>query len=94
MATTAGVERSMESESVSETIVSAVAAHTGSDPLDLAPLYQAVDPDALDALFATDDPMRSPDRVSFTYCGCEVVVSAEGVTVESANRNASKAGDA
>lgn len=71
---------SMQDESVSETVVYAVAERTGSDPRALEPLHNAVDPDALNRLF-DQDPFgvdQSPARVTFTYCGCEVVISADG----------------
>lgn len=80
MAHSATVERSTPSKTVSETVVFAVAELTGSDPASLDPLYNTVDPDALNALFEESQfgLDRSPSRVSFTYCGCDVVVSADG----------------
>jgi len=56
--------------SASEAVVAAVAAQEDIDPMELPPLYGAVDPDALDALFADD----RPGRVSFQYAGYEVTV--------------------
>jgi hypothetical protein len=45
----------------------------------LSPLYGAVDPDALDSLFrSADSAGRSPRRVSFRYCECDVVVWGDG----------------
>lgn len=93
MATSIGVERSLADEPVSRTIVAAVAAHTGTDPLELEPLYDTVDPDALDSLFGTGED-QSSTRVAFTYCGCDVVVSTDdGVRVERADRTAPNVGD-
>lgn len=71
---------SAQDESASEAVVAAVAQHTGTDPISLEPLYTAVDPDALDALFGFGRPGvdRSSTRVTFTYCGCEVTVSGDG----------------
>lgn len=69
---------------VSEEVVSAVAAARGADPLDLDPLSNVIDPDALDALHERDGPggTRSPDRIEFTYDGRRVAVSGDGsVTV-------------
>lgn len=71
--------------SVTETVVAAVAEATGlqagaggGEVLD--PLYDVVDPDALDALFRRSDPGgRSSGTVTFTYSGYEVTV--EGGTV-------------
>jgi hypothetical protein len=54
----------------SEAVVAAVADRAGVDRTDLPPLFEAVDPDALDALFAD----RRPGRVAFEYAGYEVTV--------------------
>lgn len=71
---------STQTETVSEKVVSAVAEETNTDPLSLDPLYTEIDPDVLDALFEGDGEGfdHSPDRVEFTYSGCEVVVTADG----------------
>lgn len=54
------------------------------DALELPPLYESVDPDALDGLFADHDgfsTMRT-GTVSFSYAGCTVFVDGDGgVTV-------------
>lgn len=84
MATRGIVERSTVEESVSEEVISAVANAKGVDPIDLVPLYEVVDPDALDALFEEGGFGRpgSPDRVEFVYSDCEVVIGGDGsVTV-------------
>lgn len=80
MAHAAPVERSADDWTASERVVSAVADRIGADPAALDPLYEVVDPDALDALFEPRrlHPDRSDPRVSFAYCGCDVVVSADG----------------
>lgn len=57
-------------------IVSAVADSEGADPTDIPPLYQVIDPDALDNLLAD----RSV-TVSFEYFGYNVVFDRSG-TVE------------
>lgn len=65
-----GVDRSM-----SMAVIEAVEAATGTDALDLPPLLDVIDPDALDAL------VRSADRslrVEFEYCGRTVVVRGDG----------------
>jgi hypothetical protein len=66
-------------ESVTETVVEAVAEETGRDPFDLPPLYEAVDADALNRLV---DRIRG-DRgsnltVSFVVAGCTVEVAGAG----------------
>lgn len=73
------------SESTSTAVVEAIAEHAGVDPADLElPLYEAIDPDALDALFSPPEGSRRPvsGRISFVYGGYDVEVTGEGeVTV-------------
>lgn len=62
-------------------MLDAVARATGVDPAALPPLYDVVDPDALDALFAPtvgDADGRSGIHVRFTYVGLDVVVRGDG----------------
>lgn len=65
---------------VSEQVVSAVAAACDIDPLELPPLYDVIDPDALDRLFEHGALAEgnSIGRVTFTMAGCEVVVHSDG----------------
>ncbi|PSP78025.1 hypothetical protein BRC81_08175 [Halobacteriales archaeon QS_1_68_20] len=63
--------------SVSEAVVYAVSEATGTDPLDLEPLYTAVDPDCLDELFARADSAR-PAELRFTFSGYEMTVISDG----------------
>ena len=65
---------------VSERVVAAVAAARDEDPLDLPPLYEAIDPDALDQLFGRglSDGRNGPGRVVFMLADCEVVVHSDG----------------
>lgn len=62
--------------SPSERVVREVAAKTGTDPLALPPLYEAIDPDALDALFTSSD--GNSLQVEFEYAGRHVVVDGSG----------------
>lgn len=61
--------------SASEAVILQIADADGVDPLALPPLHDAVDPDALDALFEPmpGEPIHS-GTVSFTYNGYDVVV--------------------
>ncbi|WP_161991503.1 HalOD1 output domain-containing protein [Natronorubrum aibiense] len=68
-------------------VVSLVATVTDTDPLELEPLYDAVDPEALDSLCT---PTNGVSSLSFEYAGYTVVVeraddgidiSLESVTV-------------
>lgn len=67
---------------VSTTVVHAVADATGRDPLDLPPLYEVLETDALDALVAGEQRGRRPDRdvleLRFRYAGVDVRVRGNG----------------
>lgn len=67
----------VSSELPSETVVRAVSEATGAHPTDLRPLYEVLDPDALDSMLAG----RQTGRVQFEYAGHEVSVDEEGVVV-------------
>lgn len=64
----------------SQTIIERVAQAENADPLDLElPLYEAIDPDALDALFEpTNEGLRSNGQIIFDYHGHTVVVASDG----------------
>ena len=61
---------------VSYRVIQQVAAATGTDPLDLDPLYETIDPEALDAVFDTATPPEA--SVTFTLADCEVTVYGSG----------------
>ena len=69
--------------SVSERVIEEVADETGTDPLELEPLYRVVDPECLDGLFRDVSPStpRNAGHVTFRMAGCQVTVSHDG-TVE------------
>ncbi|MFC6974156.1 HalOD1 output domain-containing protein [Halomicroarcula sp. GCM10025709] len=76
-------EAHRQTRSVTHTVISAVARYEGVDPASLTPpLFDVVDPDALDALFA-DRYVGTPGlRCAFTYRGHRVEVESSGsVTV-------------
>jgi hypothetical protein len=67
-------------------VVTAVAEVAGKDPLELPPLRNAIDPDALNGLVgAKDDRLTS---VSFEYAGYDISVTGDGTV-----RVASTSGD-
>lgn len=73
------------SQSVSFDVIAAVAEREGIDPMELEPpeydaLYDVVNPEALDALFATrsNGTQRPTGRVEFDFCGYHVVVRSDG----------------
>ena len=62
-------------------VVEATAAATDTHPLELGPLTNAVDPDALEALIR---PARATTEVRFAYAGCSVTVAGDGVVTVTA----------
>ncbi len=84
------VDRSESSpeSSLSFEVIAAVAEREGVDPTEIEPptydaLYDVVNPEALDSLFAPreDGTPRAAGRVEFPFCGYQVVVTSDG-TVE------------
>lgn len=64
---------------LSERVIEALAAATGTDPLAMEPLYRYIDTDALDALFRAD----VTGVIRFDYEGYEVAAHSDGtVTVD------------
>lgn len=66
---------------LTDTVVHAVARAAGVEPIDLEPLNESIDPDALNAIFhpRPDGTERSSDcRLRFTTNGYHVVVSGDG----------------
>ncbi|WP_227378842.1 HalOD1 output domain-containing protein [Haladaptatus halobius] len=65
--------------SPSTTIVERIAARAEGSSDDLEPLYEAIDPDALDALFAPrpTGSDRPGGQVTFTYAGYTVTVTSD-----------------
>lgn len=62
-----------ERPTVSERVIQNVATATGTDALELPALWDAVDPDALDAAVET----MTDGEVSFAYAGYEVTVTSD-----------------
>lgn len=75
-----GREGTNASVSLSTVVIFAVAEHEGVDPTDLhPPLFEAIDPDALDSLFPAWGTERAGTaRLVFSYRGHEVEVSSDG----------------
>lgn len=66
----------VDTDEVHERIVDGIAALEGTDPMELPPLFDAVDPDALAAIFATTESGgRRAGRVEFTYADHRVAVA-------------------
>lgn len=64
-------------ESPVHLVTGAVAMIRGVDVRELDPLFEAVDPEALERIVGTGDP-TGVDSVRFTYGGFEVVVESRG----------------
>jgi hypothetical protein len=66
------------SDTLCSRIIAEVADETGSDPASLPPLYEAIDPEALEALYDHSSGERAERRrdptVQFRYAGRVVVV--------------------
>ncbi|RQG91782.1 HalOD1 output domain-containing protein [Natrarchaeobius chitinivorans] len=78
-----------ESAPVSQRVTHAVAEEVDTDPFDLDPLFNVIDPESLNALFEPTNTgsHRTTGSVAFEYAGCEVTVSADG-TVDVTARGA------
>ncbi|ELY54222.1 HalOD1 output domain-containing protein [Natronococcus jeotgali] len=64
---------------LSVAVAEAVATYRDADPIDLEPLYYAVNPEALERLFEPRaDGLRSDGSVTFEYNDCSVTVTADG----------------
>lgn len=57
-------------------VVRTVAAETGRDVTAMPPLYESVDPDALEALVAAAGDRSRAVTVTFRYAGCLVSITA------------------
>lgn len=71
----------VDNQSVSEAVVTAVADADGVSPVDVVPpLYEAIDPDALETALASmsSGPHELAGRVEFAYSGYEVAVTEDG----------------
>lgn len=79
MSTPHSVNVNVETVAPSQAIVERVAALEEIDHTELDPLYEAIDPDALDTLVETTGRSDSPLQVEFTYHGYEVTVTGDEV---------------
>ena len=61
-------------------IIERIATLEETDPITLPPLYDAIDPEALDSVVdsSTASDSRSPATVRFSYCGYDVLVRRDG----------------
>lgn len=68
---------------LSHVVIESVAEATDTDPFRLPPLHDAVDPEALNRLFATSGHggLSTDGHVTFRYHGCVVTVHASGQAI-------------
>lgn len=70
--------------SLSYTIVLVILALTGAEAGTVTPLWETVDPDALERVLRPDEPHHhGHDRLTFTHEGCRVVVQRNGLVTVS-----------
>ncbi|MFC6964796.1 HalOD1 output domain-containing protein [Halocatena marina] len=62
-------------ESITSAVVSRIAASTGRDETELPPLYETLDPDALDELFCSSTANMA--TLSFKYAGQQVTIHSD-----------------
>ena len=68
-----------ETERPSTAVIEAIAATTGRDPTSMSPLYDYLDPGALDILMTPQgDGVSNATVVTFTYDGVTVRVNSNG----------------
>lgn len=64
--------------SASEAIVGRIATYEGVDPSELTPIFDVIDPDALDSFIEAADRRDTPAEIQFSYHGYTVTVSSDG----------------
>ncbi|ADB63027.1 hypothetical protein Htur_4206 (plasmid) [Haloterrigena turkmenica DSM 5511] len=82
----AAIEYKAENPRLSVKVVEAIAAYADQSPVvvsedgtdGIAPLYQTIDPDALDALFQNTAGEEPIGTVEFVHCGYKVTVESTG----------------
>lgn len=85
-----------QDEPVSFAIVEAVSSAERCPPGSLPPLYETLDPDALDTLFASEDERteRGPSLVTFAYSDSIVTVEDhDTITVEPQSESTDSSND-
>lgn len=68
-------------ESTSEAVIRAVADATDQDPLELQPIAESIDPDAVNVMF-TRAAEEDVEALTLLYEGCRVEVDCDTVYIE------------
>lgn len=74
-----------EDEPVSHTVIAAVSEVTNCDPIELDPLYEYIDPEALDTIFrssSTGDTNHDEVCLEFDYKTTRVTVTPDYVHID------------
>ena len=69
------------SEALVTTVVQSVAALTGETPIELDPLYETIDPDALKQVLdksGSDSSKQESVSVTFDFAACEITIYCDG----------------
>jgi hypothetical protein len=82
MSTTQGEAGKAEAVAPSQAVVERVAGCEGVDHTELVPLFDAIDPDALNKLVERDREKGSALRITFTYHGYDVTVTGDAVHLD------------
>jgi hypothetical protein len=70
---------STPTSSLCQNVIENVAQTVDESPASLdTPLYEVIDPDALERLFNPSADRQGPGRVTFEYMGCHVTVNSTG----------------
>lgn len=86
---TTPLTESINNESLSTKVVTEVAAAKDVSPMELRPpLYEAIDPSALDALFDDRNGASCVGQVAFRYNGFDVTVESSGEVILSDSEDA------
>ncbi|WP_435074505.1 HalOD1 output domain-containing protein [Halorubrum sp. HHNYT27] len=75
----------MDADSPSESVIQGISEAEGVDEESIDPLFNTIDPDALDQIFRnlSNGPNRTGGKVEFTHEGYDVTVWADGgVSIE------------
>lgn len=70
------IDRTEDTDDTIWTIVSTVASFKGVDPIELNPIYEVVDPEALDSL--VDGNPGTYCQIGFEYSGVRVEIDSTG----------------
>ncbi|WP_224450510.1 HalOD1 output domain-containing protein [Haloprofundus salilacus] len=79
MSITHDTNTKLETVTPSQAVVERIAALEETDQAELDPLYETIDPEALDTLVETTERSNSSLQIQFTYNDYEVTVTSDGI---------------